>query len=96
MSFTYACDRRHDLTRRAIPTLESIKLYEDRLHCVQGTVSLSQPFDGDHVTALDLSNERQATQYTLSVDVHRTCATLSLVASFLSSREGRMFTQGIE
>ncbi|MNN64076.1 hypothetical protein D3C81_1794980 [compost metagenome] len=56
MSFTYASDRRHDLTRRAIPTLESIKLYEGGLHSVQGTVGLSQPFDGGHVTALDLSS----------------------------------------
>jgi hypothetical protein len=84
------------LARGAVAALESIELNKGGLHCVQCAVSLSQPFDGGHVTPINLRSKGKTAQYPLAVDMNRTSPALSLITSLFGSSEKGVLTNGIQ
>src|SRR3954462_11182110 len=88
-------DRRHDLTRRAVPALEAVVGDECLLHRVE-LLAARKPLDRRYAPALLHNGECQARQLTAAVDVHGARAALSVVAALLAAGEPSVFAKGVE
>ena len=49
--------RAHDHSRRAKSTLQSMTLFESRLHGMQGAIGTGQTFNGCYICAFDLCSQ---------------------------------------
>src|SRR5258705_7274015 len=86
---------RHDLARGTVAALVSVVLDEGSLHRVK-VVGLANAFDcGDLVHRVH-DGEREAGIHAAAVDMYRTGAALSVVATFLCARHVQVFPQAIE
>jgi hypothetical protein len=59
-------------------------------------LALRQAFDGGYLVSLVSNGQRQTRQHATSIQMDRTCATLPLIATFLTSSQSQMLAQRIE
>src|SRR5215472_4294830 len=85
--FVHAANRRQDLPRRAIATLERVMIDEGLLHRMKLPVLLGEAFDCGDGTALGGRRQREARQHATSVNQHGASAALTVVAAFLCTGE---------
>src|SRR5215213_113434 len=88
-------DRRADLSRRAIPALESVILNEGSLHRVK-LFAARESFNGCHLVTLKCRRERQARQHATAVNEYGAGAALAHLAALLRSRKLERFAQRVE
>lgn len=79
MTFVDTCDRRDDLTRRAVATLEGVVFSERELHRVQVTYRIGQPFNRDDFRAINGHRQNQAGVSASTVKQHSTSTAIRFV-----------------
>src|ERR1700734_150733 len=96
MALMDAGNRRHDLTRRAIATLQRVVVEKSLLHRVQRAIPRRYALDRRDLASLRLPRERQAAQYAAPVKMHGACAALPLVTTLLGAKQADPLPKSIE
>src|SRR4051794_36160468 len=96
MPFPDACHGRHDLTRRAVATLQCVIIDEGLLHRMKLSVWSRQAFDRGQRTSIRLDCQHQARYDPPAVQMHRAGAALAVIATFLCTSECQALAQEIE
>ena len=84
MTFTDTGNTRHDLSGCTIATLKAVVFDKCFLHRMQ-FVTVCQSFNGGNFFSFLHNGKRQAGKYPLAINMYSAGATLTMIASFLSS-----------
>lgn len=95
MPSSHAGDRGHDLSRRAIPTLKRIIVYEGLLHWVK-VRAFSEALDRGDLPSIDLGRQRETGRDRPAIQMNRASPTLSVIAALLGPGQLSPLTQQIE
>ena len=90
-----ARQRRHDLSRRAVPALKGVVVDERLLHGVQ-LLRRADALDGGDFAAFQREGQRQTRQLRFAVHMDGTRAALPVVAALLRAAQMQAFAQQVE